>query len=129
MIARMDPNDMDPQIRCCSSGFAAKIDSFAVFMANALLPEWSKGVDLRPTVSPKRVGSNPTGRTVVPFVFLINSITPAPHALIHGNYSTPHKMRYHYCIYCVVGHEKACPACQSYPITLPLQLSDTKGYT
>jgi hypothetical protein len=30
----------------------------------ALLPEWSKGVDLRPTVSPKRVGSNPTGRTV-----------------------------------------------------------------
>ena len=30
----------------------------------ALLPEWSKGVDLRPTVSPKRVGSNPTGRKV-----------------------------------------------------------------
>ena len=31
----------------------------------ASMPERSKGVDLRPTVSPKRVGSNPTGCNVL----------------------------------------------------------------
>lgn len=87
MTARMDPNGTNLLIRCCFSGFASKIKSFAVFMANALLPEWSKGVDLRPTVSPKRVGSNPTGRTVVPFVFC--TVLP-PHPTHQYTVSTVH---------------------------------------
>ena len=45
----------------------------AVLTQLASLPEWSKGVDLRPTVSPKRVGSNPTGCmiTFVSFVVFV----------------------------------------------------------
>ena len=49
----------------------------------ALLPEWSKGVDLRPTVSPKRVGSNPTGRT---WIVLSAVELFRPYFLLHSFY-------------------------------------------